>query len=152
MSISDFTNKRQEPEPTEYDAVLGGHSPDISTAAVLGGHGKRLALIFTLFNSHAKACNGCWMRLQIDDQVALVRKRRSAPLDHIKIKILVSYPVWYEGKQLYQQYWAEAGYLKHDGSLFGQSATYDPARCELRLRPIAQHALNKLALELHNKG
>lgn len=151
MTISNYFDNSQE--PTEYDAVLGGHSPDISTAAVLGGHHKRLALIFTLFNSRAKPCNGRWLRLQIDNQVALTRKRNSDPIGPITIKVYATtFEFERDGDAVQGYIWWFAGLLKHDGPLFGETATYDPAGCDPNLRAIAQHALNKLALELHNKG
>lgn len=154
MSISNYSGNPQE--PTEYDAVLGGHSPlpDISTAAVLGGHGKRLVTIFTLFNSRAKPCNGRWMRLQIDNQVALTRKRYSDPIDPITVKVYATtFEFERDGDAVQEYAWQFAGLLKHDGPpLFGETAFYDPAGCDPDLKAIAQHALNKLALELHNKG
>lgn len=116
--------------PQPYDVVLGsGLNSTITTAAVLGGHEKILGKLFGRFNSEAGLCNKDYLHLPLSPRVRLIRKKNADPLADIKIKVL------------HNDFWYFAGYLKHRGSLFGNEAFYDPARCESHLRVVAYPAL-----------
>jgi hypothetical protein len=131
-------------KPQNNDAVLGGNASPLTTAAVLGGQGKYLAKLFDCFNSEAKLCNEQYYRLELNHEVALVRKIRRDPLADLKVKVLqVNHLVLEpEGRPYTSTFWLFAGYLKHDGALFiPATATYDPAGCEKQLRAKAYQAL-----------
>ena len=132
-------------EPRIYDAVLGGNDRLPAPGALVLGTGKLYAKLFDRFNSEAKACNEYYLRLELAPVVALIRKRKAAPLDDIKIKVWSRSQLEHEGELIDYGYWAFAGYLKHDGSLFGHTAKYDPARCDLYLRHIAEETLRGAA-------
>jgi hypothetical protein len=125
-------------EPQIHDAVLGGGDRFPAPGALVLGTGKLYSRLFDRFNAEAKACNEHYLRLELSPLVALTRKRRAQPLDDIKIK------VWYDREPGWA-YWEFAGYLKHDGPLFGCSAKYCPSRCVQELRSIAEKALREAA-------
>ncbi len=132
-------------QPKVDDAVMGGlTAPAPAPGALVLGTGKLYGRLFDRFNSEAKACNELYLRLQITPLVALVRKQNAMPLDDLKVKVWHQGQIEYKGKVInftYQNYFA--GYLRHDGSLWGHTAKYDPTHCFVCLRPIAEKALRE---------
>ena len=110
------------PQPT--DAVLG--SGQVVTDVVLGGHDKLLGKLFHRFNNEAVACNKLWLRLELSSQVALTRHKRRDPFADLNVKVIREHG-----------YWEFAGFIKHHGSLFGNTAFYVPSTSERELRKIA---------------
>lgn len=132
-------------QPQSDDAVLGGNNSCPNPGALVLGTGKQFALLFDKFNDKAELCNKYYLRLQLSPLVALIRKCGALPLADIKIKVwtapeLVS--IEQNGQIIYSS-WTFAGYLKHEGSLFGHTAKYDPASCQVELRSIALKALRE---------
>lgn len=133
-------------QPAEYDVVLGGNNPGeiisdaIASAAVLGGQGKYLALLFDWFNSEANQCNQKYFRLKLGENVALVGQIDRQPIDDLKIKVKYKAPRFD---------WQFAGWLKHGGVLFTPvTATYEHGHCIREVRGIAYQALIQKAWEL----
>jgi len=135
-------------EPQNGDLVMGGKNP-LSTAAVLGGQEKYLARLFDLFNTEAK-CDLNFCSLAISAEVELWRWVKASPLDDLSIKALnrKSFDID-DGTTYAYTFWDFAGRLKHGGALFTPAtATYDPMRCEKKLRGIAYQALLAKAREM----
>lgn len=129
-----------KPEPGSL--VLGGPGACPQPGSlVLGGTAIFLGKLFDRFLAQAIPCNGLYLRLEISDKVALVRKRRADIYSDIKVKYLFSSEGTYQGKPYTQDYWDFAGYLKHDGILFGSKARYVTAKCEKEIRPIVLYTL-----------
>lgn len=126
-----------------HDAVLGGDGRSPAPGALVLGNGERYARLLDRFNAEAKACNKHYLRLELSPTVALIRKRRASPLDDIKVKVKTRRDelcLSLDRVGIYS-YWAFAGYLKHDGLIFGHRAKYDPTRCDTELRDLALKAL-----------
>jgi hypothetical protein len=134
-------------QPKPDDAVLGGWTEGPTPGALVLGTGKLYAKLFDRFNAEAKACNELYLRLQITPLVALIRKRKAMPLDDIKVKVWREGQLEDEGKLIDFPYahWEFAGYLRHDGPLWGHTAKYDPSHCMVSLRSIAEKALREAA-------
>lgn len=134
-------------KPRDDDAVLGGSSPIPTTGVVLGSadQSKRLAPLFTLFNTKARPCNGGYMRLKLTDDVALLRSRRTDQLADIWVKVYgaTAEGFLYDGQLIQPKGWKKAGILKHEGVLFGSGVRYEPAGASEDLRAIAFAALLK---------
>ncbi|HEY9706663.1 MAG TPA: hypothetical protein V6D48_00495 [Oculatellaceae cyanobacterium] len=125
-------------KPAPDAAVLGGGGRQPAPDAAVLGTGRLYAKLFDRFNSEAQAINGSHLRLKLLPEVVLVRTRRAALLDDIKIKVFVAGEI---EETFAKGWWQFAGYLKHDGALLGHTAKYDPARCEKSLQEIALLAL-----------
>lgn len=128
-----------KPEPGSL--VLGGHAPGPQPgSAVLGGLDgveAKLGNYFERFNQEAKRCNEDYLRLELSNTLALVRKRRASPYDDIKVKYLVSKSGTFQDRSIIWKYWEFAGWLKHRGVLFGCKAYYDPSRSGTETRRLA---------------
>lgn len=120
-------------KPELGSLVLGGTGPRPGSAVLggLDGVAGKLGFYFERFNREAKPCNGDYLRLELSDRVALVRKRRSGPYDDIKIKYFVFkvLPTTFQDRPVTLKYWEFAGWLKHSGILFGCKATYEHGNC-----------------------
>jgi hypothetical protein len=133
MSIHDRVPVPQEglnfPKPG--DVVLGGTPPQ--SAAVLGGQGAWLATLVEQFDANAKRCNKHYSEWHISSRVKLVSKTKRDYLDPLVVKVLIFDPYC----------WEFAGYLKHDGPLFGHRGRYDTNASALprELYAIAYEAL-----------
>jgi hypothetical protein len=132
-------------EPRIHDAVLGGNDRLPAAGALVLGTGKLYGKLFDRFNAEAKACNENYLRLELAPLVALVRKGNAMPLDEIKVKVWYIRELYHEGKPIDWAYWSFAGYLRHDGPLWVHTAKYDPTRCDVCLRPIAEESLRGAA-------
>lgn len=139
-------------KPQCNDAVLGGTQPSPAPGALVLGTGKLYGRLFDRFNSEAQLCNKNYLRFELTPALALIRKRRAPELADIKIKIWLFQSDKFQNLQqkgeiaIFQYtYWIFGGYLKHDGLLFGHTAKYDPADCDLELRPIVAQALREAA-------
>lgn len=126
-------------KPKKDDAVLGGGSRQPLPGSVVLGTGRQFARLFDCFNSEAKAINGTHQWLRVSERVALVRRSRAEPLEDIKVKYLL--PGSEHGG--FKGWWVFAGYLKHDGPLFGHTAKYDPARCPKEYRSAVHQDLTQ---------
>lgn len=118
-----------KPEPGSV--VLGGQSPGPQPGSVvLGGHGSRLGKLFEKFNAEARPIGGDYRYLRISTKVGLVRLRKAEPYADIKVKYFYD-----PQEEDLRPYWDFAGYLKHDGLLFGATAQYLTAGCLKHIRP-----------------
>lgn len=148
--------RHAQDRPGPYDAVLGGSSPDSDpmpapVAVVLGAKHTQplLGKLFTLFNAKAKPCNGKWMRLELTDEVALVRRRLASLEEDILVKVYaVTFECSRSDQPLYQEKnWLQAGKLTcttldlFQTGHYGFSAEYHTQRCRTDLRAIAYSAL-----------
>ncbi len=119
-----------KPEPGSL--VLGGQRQPEPGSLVLGGHGLRLGKLFEKFNAEARLIGQgySYQYLRVSKNLGLVRARKADPYADIKIKYL------YQFDEDLHPYWDFAGYLKHDGLLFGSTAQYLTAGCLRNIRPL----------------
>lgn len=118
-------------QPEFGSLVMGGHAPGPQPGSlVLGGHSQKLGKLFDRFNAEAKILNRDYRYLRISENLGLTRTRKADPYADIKVKYL-----YQPGENDLHPYWDFAGYLKHDGLLFGANAQYVTAGCLKHIRP-----------------